>query len=98
MFSENNIAVWGAGVFGKYLIEYLDKYNVKPLGIIDGNKKLEETYLNNILITTFDKVKYKYDIIIVAVKQYKVFQEIKEKILKENPQIKVMYFSELFKM
>ena len=96
MFVNNNVMLWGTGAFGKIILNYLSQFNKKPLYIIDSNTNLANTYIEDILITDFESIKDKCDVIIVAIKDYNVFEEIKERVNKISEDIKVIYFGDLF--
>lgn len=90
-------AVWGNGVWGKNIIEYLVQFDIAPDYVIDSNPAIWGTYTeDNIPIVSFDEVKDKCDIITVAIKEEKVYDEIRERIISANPDIQVKYFIEMF--
>lgn len=98
LFRNNKVAIWGGGVYGKNLMEYTSKYNIRPMYIIDSNTNLHGSYLNDILVTSIDKISDKCDIVIVTIKDKGIFEEIREEVDKKNKKIKVIYFQELFKV
>ena len=97
LFKTNNIAIWGSGIYGKSLLSYFSKFNQKPICIFDNNKNLHGTYLDGILIDSFEKNKNKCNVIIIGIRDYDIFNQIKSQIVNINPNIKVMYFVDLFK-
>lgn len=91
------IGIWGAGVWGKRISEFLISCDIVPSYIIDSNKKFWGTYNEkNIPLIGFDDIKDKCDIIIVSIKDVDIYNRIKERIQAVKPDIEVKYFMELF--
>jgi lactate dehydrogenase-like 2-hydroxyacid dehydrogenase len=98
LFKENNVAIWGLGLCGKNILSYLKKFNVKPLYAFDENSNLYNSYIDDVLITSFENASDKCDIVIVTLKDKVIFDEIKKKIEKTNKYIKTIYYAELFEI
>lgn len=96
--NANKISViWGAGIWGKRICEFLISCDIVPSYIIDSNKKLWGTYNEkNIPLIGFDAIKDKCDVIIVSIKDVDIYNRIKEQIQAVKPDIEVRYFMELF--
>jgi NADH/NAD ratio-sensing transcriptional regulator Rex len=95
---DKNVVIWGCGIFGKKILNYLKKFNIVPKYIIDKNESLYGTQVDNILITSFENVKEGCDIIIVSIKDYNIFKDIKEIINSSGAKIEVKYYEDLFEI
>jgi len=97
LFYYNNVAMWGWGNIGKELLKYFIKFDVRPKYIIDSDKDLNYSYVDDIIITSFEKVK-KCDFVVVSIKDYTIFNEIKKEINRIDNTIKVVYYAELLEI
>lgn len=96
LFNQNKVAIWGAGLYGKNILKFLEKFEISPLYIIDSNTNLYGSYIKNVLVTSLERVYNNCDIIIISVKDRVSFNEIKLKIRSINENIKIMDYAEIF--
>ena len=95
-YRDKQLAVWGYGSFGKQFLSFLKKIEIIPKYIVDSDKNIQGTYVEDILITDFESIKNDCDIVIVAIKNKEIFNQIKKQIKDVNSNIEVKYFTELF--
>lgn len=68
-FRENGfkVALWGAGKWGKEVAKYLeDNFHYKFDSIVDNNRELWGKLLNEVEITSFERVKDNIDIFVIT--------------------------------
>lgn len=96
--ARENFALWGTGVWGKNIYSFINQFGVKPVCFIDSNIEQQGKYIDGIEITSLEKLNDTCDMIVVAIKDKKVFDEIKGIVKQSKRNIDVIHYIDLFKV
>ncbi len=94
-YEGKNVALWGAGVWGRKILKLLSVHGVVSC-FVDSNPAVWGQYLEGLKIVPFEEIQNDCDVIIVAVKNAKTFEMLKETVKKKNSGIEVIHYEELF--
>lgn len=83
---KKNIVIWGAGIYGKNFIEFMDAHEIDIKAIVDINKNKQGTKIGNHIITNFETIDFAMvDVVVVAARG--AYEEVKRKLEKYELEI-----------
>lgn len=83
-----NVALWGAGKFGRSFVKNIENKNCEIACVIDSNEQKQGKEMGKIIVYSYEQVKHKIDLILVT--SYAVYEDVKEQIGSKIPMINVV--------
>ncbi len=90
---HDGIYIWGAGINGKMLSQYLIKRDINIKGVID-NAISDKTYVNGVVANSFDP-EIDYERIFIAIANEKANMDISQQVKNSKYNIKIKKYSDL---
>ena len=98
MVKQDDVYVWGAGVYGKMLVKYMREHNIDIKAIIDNDPKKISLAYSNIPIIAYESITQKKDIaILVSVINKEVEETIVNTIKNNFDRVNVIIFDDIYR-
>lgn len=94
-YRDKNVAIWGTGIWGHRITKLLKIHKVGGC-LIDSNPARWGTHQDDLKIVPFKEVQNDCDVVIIAIKDAKAYEEIKQQVENANPAIEVVHYEALF--